>query len=171
MSWHDGCNSPLGERNSVTEVHGGVVSSHYGSVHVHVADLAHVMAESLEIISNVSDFSNHQMEEISKEKRDEQIFYENVPVQQLFVDEEIVFTAILWRVEHPGGHERWMIVVDHEVKMIEANVLGKVVQSLFGLVVSDCVPAAVVGRKYIVLDTTCGLLYASCSQLDLLSFV
>lgn len=82
------------------------------------------------------------------------------------MNEEIVFTANLWRVEHAGGHERWMIVVDHEVKGIEANVLGKVVQSLFGLVVSGRVPATIVGRKYIVLDTAYGLLYASCLKLD-----
>ena len=59
-----------------------------------------------------------------------------------------------------------MIVIDHEVKGIQANILGKVVQSLFGLVVSGGVPATIVGRKYVVLDTAYGLLYASCLKLD-----
>ena len=58
VNWHDGPGSPLGERNSVTQVHGGVVSSHNGSVHAHVANLTHVVAKSLKIISKVSG-SNH----------------------------------------------------------------------------------------------------------------
>lgn len=88
----------------------------------------------------------------------------NIPVQQLLVAEEIIFTTDLWGMKHFGRHERWEIVVDHEVEVIQANVFGKIVQFLFGYIVPRQIPSAVVGQKYILVDITHGFLLVNCSS-------
>lgn len=87
----------------------------------------------------------------------------NIPVQQLLVAEKIIFTTDLWGVKHLGRHEKWEIVVDHEVEVIQANIFGKIVQFLFGYIVPRQIPTAVVGQKYVLVDITHGFLFVNYS--------
>lgn len=62
--------------------------------------------------------------------------------------------------------ERWVLMIDQEVEVVQANILGEVGQFLFRYVFSAHVPTGVVSWDYVVVSSSHRFLYSSYFKLN-----